>query len=66
MAGTSRPSEVTLRRMLQVIDIAQLERQLGDWLHTQSLADESVALDGKTPLCQDRCRAGFSQSGGER
>ena len=43
-----RPSEATLRRMLQAIDIAQLERQLGDWLHTQSLADEPVALDGKT------------------
>jgi len=38
----------TLRRMLQAIDIAQLERQLGDWLHTQSLANEPVALDGKT------------------
>jgi len=43
-----RPSEATLRRMLGASDITQLERQLGDWLHTQSLADEPVALDGKT------------------
>lgn len=43
-----RPSEATLRRMLRAIDIAQLERHLGDWLHTHSIADEPVALDGKT------------------
>ena len=35
-----RPSEATLRRMLRAIDIAQLERHLGDWLHTHSIADE--------------------------
>jgi hypothetical protein len=34
--------------MLGAIDIAQLERQLGDWLQTQGSADEPVALDGKT------------------
>jgi hypothetical protein len=43
-----RPSEATLRRMLQAIDIAHLERQLGDWLQTRSRADEPVGLDGKT------------------
>ena len=41
------PSEPTIRRLLQAVDIEQLERQLGDWLHTQGIADEPVALDGK-------------------
>ncbi len=31
-----RPSEASLRRMLQAIDIEPLERQLGDWLRTQA------------------------------
>jgi hypothetical protein len=43
-----RPSEPTIRRMLQHIDIEQLERQLGDWLQTQGDPDEPIALDGKT------------------
>ena len=42
------PSEPTIRRLLQAVDIAQLERQLGDWLQTQGAEDEPVALDGKT------------------
>ena len=41
------PSEPTIRRLLQAVDIEQLERQLGDWLHAQGVADEPVALDGK-------------------
>ena len=43
-----RPSEPTIRRMLSAVNIEQLERQLGDWLHTQASADEPIALDGKT------------------
>lgn len=43
-----RPSEATIRRMLNAIDIEQLERQLGDWLQTQGVLNEPVALDGKT------------------
>ena len=43
-----RPSEPTLRRMLTAVNIEQLERQLGDWLHTHVSADEPIALDGKT------------------
>ena len=43
-----RPSEATLRRLLQAIDVAALERQLGDWLTTHWTDDEAVALDGKT------------------
>ncbi|AWP23979.1 ISAs1 family transposase [Acidiferrobacter sp. SPIII_3] len=42
------PSEPTIRRLLQTIDIAALEEKLGDWLHTQGVAEEPVALDGKT------------------
>ena len=42
------PSEPTIRRLLQTIDIAALEAGLGDWLHAQGTADEPVALDGKT------------------
>ncbi|WP_168185510.1 ISAs1 family transposase [Acidiferrobacter sp. SPIII_3] len=42
------PSEPTIRRLLQTVDIAALEEKLGDWLHTQGVADEPVALDGKT------------------
>lgn len=41
------PSEPTIRRMLNAIDIEQLERQLGDWLQTHGVLDEPVALDGK-------------------
>jgi hypothetical protein len=33
--------------MLKVIDIEQLERQLGGWLQTQGDAGEPIALDGK-------------------
>ena len=43
-----RPSEPTIRRMLNAIDIEQLERQLGDWLQTHGVLNEPVALDGKT------------------
>lgn len=43
-----RPSEATIRRMLQAIDIEQLERQLGGWLQTHWAADEPIAIDGKT------------------
>lgn len=42
------PSEPTIRRMLNAVDIEQLERQLGDWLQRQGDAAEPVALDGKT------------------
>ena len=42
-----RPSEPTIRRMLNAIDIEQLERQLGDWLQTHGVPGEPVALDGK-------------------
>ena len=42
------PSEPTLRRLLQSVDIEALERQLGDWLQTQTTIDEPVALDGKS------------------
>ncbi len=42
------PSEPTIRRLLQAVDIAELERQLGDWLQTQTAVDEPVALDGKS------------------
>jgi hypothetical protein len=41
------PSEATIRRMLNAIDIGQLESQLGDWLQTHWLPDEPIALDGK-------------------
>ena len=43
-----RPSEPTIRRMLNTVDIAALELKLGDWLQTQGDAHEPVALDGKT------------------
>lgn len=43
-----RPSEPTIRRLLAAVNIEQLERQLGDWLQTQAVSDEPVALDGKT------------------
>jgi hypothetical protein len=43
-----RPSEPTIRRMLNTVDIEALELKLGDWLQTQGDADEPVALDGKT------------------
>jgi hypothetical protein len=43
-----RPSEPTIRRMLATVNIEQLERQLGDWLHTHAGTDEPIALDGKT------------------
>lgn len=43
-----RPSEPTIRRLLEAVDIAQLERQPGGWLQTQGAAAEPVALDGKT------------------
>ena len=42
------PSEPTIRRLLAAVNIEQLERQLGDWLQTQAVSDEPVALDGKT------------------
>ena len=42
------PSEPTIRRLLAAVNIEQLERQLGDWLQTQSARNEPVALDGKT------------------
>ena len=42
-----RPSEPTIRRMLKVIDIEQLERQLGGWLQTQGERGEPIAIDGK-------------------
>ena len=42
-----RPSEATIRRMLKVIDIEHLERQLGSWLQTQGESGEPIALDGK-------------------
>ena len=37
------PSEPTIRRMLNAIDIEQLERQLGDWLQTHGVVDEPGA-----------------------
>ena len=43
-----RPSEPTIRRMLNTVDIQALELKLGDWLQTQGDAHEPVALDGKT------------------
>lgn len=43
-----RPSESTVRRLLQTIDVAALERQLGDWLMSHCASDEPLALDGKT------------------
>lgn len=46
--GHERPSEATLRRMLQALDIEQLERQLGGWLQTRWSADEAIAIGGKT------------------
>lgn len=50
------PSEATLRRLLQTLDIAALEQQLGDWLCARAVTvatddtrtNEPVALDGKT------------------
>ncbi len=42
-----RPSEPTIRRMLKVIDIEQLEHQLAGWLQTQGDSGEPIALDGK-------------------
>ena len=42
------PSEPTIRRLLQTLDIAALEENLGDWLHARGAGDEPVALDGKT------------------
>lgn len=53
-----RPSEATIRRMLQAIEIEQLERQLGDWLRTHWGNAEPVALDGKSLRgSRDRGRA---------
>lgn len=43
------PSEPTLRRVLGQIDVAALDREVGAWLAQQTtLADQGVALDGKT------------------
>jgi hypothetical protein len=42
-----RPSEPTIRRMLNVVKIEQLEHQLGGWLQTLGQRGEPVALDGK-------------------
>jgi len=62
----ARPSEATLRRMLGAVDIAPLARQLGDWLHAQSLADEAVALDGKTLRGLQQTRVRPTLGGGLR
>ena len=52
------PSEPTIRRLLQRVDIEQLESQLGDWLQAQGAPDEPVALDGKSLRgSQDQGRA---------
>lgn len=44
----ARPSEATLRRLLQRIDITQLEAALGGWLRGQWAPEEALAIDGKT------------------
>jgi len=38
--------------MLKVIDIEQLEHQVGGWLQTQGEKDEPIARDGK--VCRAR------------
>jgi Domain of unknown function (DUF4338)/DDE_Tnp_1-associated/Transposase DDE domain len=43
-----RPSEATIRRLLQTLDVEALERQLGGWLLSHTSAGEAVALDGKS------------------
>jgi hypothetical protein len=44
----ARPSEPTLRRLAQRVDIDQLEAALGEWLRGQWTPDEAIAIDGKT------------------
>ena len=44
------PSEPTIRRVLAKLEVAELERVLGDWLqaHQGAAPVQAVALDGKT------------------
>jgi hypothetical protein len=43
------PSEPTVRRVLGRMDIAELDRRVGEWMRKHlSLRDEGLALDGKT------------------
>ena len=52
------PSEPTIRRLLQRVDIEQWESQLGEWLQAHGTQGEPVALDGKSLRgSQDKGRA---------
>lgn len=44
------PSEPTIRRLLQQIDAAAVDRELGDWLlsHLDNTVEQAIAIDGKT------------------
>jgi hypothetical protein len=42
------PSEPTIRRVLQSIDVGRVDASLGDWLLAGAAEDEAVAVDGKT------------------
>jgi len=44
------PSEPTIRRVLQRIDVVEFDRAIGNWLITQglSLEGKGIAVDGKT------------------
>jgi hypothetical protein len=41
------PSEPTIRRVLQSVDVGRLDASLGDWLLGVAAEDEAVAVDGK-------------------
>ena len=42
------PSEPTIRRILQGIDVGHVDASLGDWLLGLTAADQAVAVDGKS------------------
>ena len=43
------PSEPTIRRVLQRIDVAEFDRRIYDWLYKQKLIKgQAIAIDGKT------------------
>lgn len=45
--GGKAPSEPTIRRVLQSVDVEQVDRRVGEWLLDQE-GFEAIAIDGKT------------------
>jgi hypothetical protein len=43
------PSEPTIRRVLQAVDVEQVDQRVGEWLtEREGLQGEAIAMDGKT------------------